>query len=698
MISDATVRQAAGRIAEHARSHALEKVHLVLHGGEPLLAGPARLGRILSILRSTLAPISALDIRIHTNGILLDQRFCDLFVEHDVSVGVSLDGDRQANDLHRRYADGRSSYDQVVRAVQLLRRRPELYGGILCTIDLDNDPVAVYRALLPLDPPRIDFLLPHATWDSPPERLESQPTAYADWLLSIFRCWEADGRPVGIRIFESIIRTTLGLSSLTEAIGLEPSTLVVIETDGAYEQVDSLKVAYEGAPETGMDVFRHNLDAVARHPGVITRQTGLAGLSQTCRECAVVKSCGGGLYPHRYRSGTGFANPSVYCADLYKLITEVQGTIKVHRHVLPERTLDELARGLGRDRDVQWLAASQRSVQRVLMTSVRNQEDARAGWDVLVGLESRAPEATRRVLAHPYIRVWAVLCVRGEAPARYLANIAAAAAVRARVEVELEVHVHGGAVYLPTVATFGPVQGDTATLTAAPDGVLINGREVVPRPARTMQSGGFEILLEDSDPYRDCHQWPAAPPLSDVQAVVWQTAFDAAWRLIEREYPRYAEGIRAGLSTVTVLAPAPSGREASSTARQAFGAVAAALPDDPATLALLLMHEFQHVKLGGVLDLFDLYDESDQRLFPAPWRDDPRPLEGLLQGTYAHLAVTDFWRVYEPDGERFLRWGRHTARAIEVLAESGSLTPLGYRFVARMREGVGPMLTETDLT
>lgn len=62
-------------------------------------------------------------------------------------------------------------------------------------------------------------------------------------------------------------------------------------------------------------------------------------------------------------------------------------------------------------------------------------------------------------------------------------------------------------------------------------------------------------------------------------------------------------------------------------------------------LALLLIQEFQHVKLGAVLDLYDLFDPADDRLLHAPWRDDPRPLEGLLQGTYAHLAVTDFWHA-----------------------------------------------------
>ena len=89
-----------------------------------------------------------------------------------MKVGISIDGYRAANDRHRRYADGRSSYDQVIRAIGLLRtpRFRHLYAGLLCTIDVANDPLAVYESLLELDPPRIDFLLPHATWDSPPAR------------------------------------------------------------------------------------------------------------------------------------------------------------------------------------------------------------------------------------------------------------------------------------------------------------------------------------------------------------------------------------------------------------------------------------------------------------------------------------------------------------------------------------------------
>ncbi|MGW2213822.1 hypothetical protein ACWCSD_02440, partial [Nonomuraea sp. NPDC001684] len=41
----------------------------------------------------------------------------------------------------------------------------------------------------------------------------------------------------------------------------------------------------------------------------------------------IVGICGGGLYPHRYREGSGFRNPSVYSRDLYRLITHIRGAL-----------------------------------------------------------------------------------------------------------------------------------------------------------------------------------------------------------------------------------------------------------------------------------------------------------------------------------------------------------------------------------
>ncbi|WP_344056718.1 HEXXH motif domain-containing protein, partial [Microbispora corallina] len=408
--------------------------------------------------------------------------------------------------------------------------------------------------------------------------------------------------------------------------------------------------------------------------------------------CPVVDTCGGGLYAHRYREGTGFANPSVYSADLYRLITHVRDRIDMRTHTLP---IEELARGFGGARDVAGLAGSQESIRRALLASVTGQGTPPEAWRLLETLDRDHPEAVRHVLGHPYVRVWAAESAR--AHPGHLGNIAAAAAVHAGASAVVPVEVIGGRVHLPTLGVL-EVAGDGDHLDVRDGRFSIEGGGPW-HPVRRLTAGGFSIALEDTDPFRDCHGWPAAPRLTDDEAGRWQAAFTAAWELIETAFPRYAPGLRAGLTTVTPLTPGEAGRDISSTARHAFGAVAAALPDGPDVLALLLIHEFQHVKMGAILDLLDLYDESDGRLFYAPWRDDPRPLEGLLQGTYAHIAVTDFWRVRrhevpDPGHVQFARWRADTAAAVERLAESGAMTPLGERFVAGMRETVASWLSE----
>ncbi|SDK85252.1 uncharacterized protein SAMN05421869_119153 [Nonomuraea jiangxiensis] len=325
------VATAARRIAEHAHHHGLDYVRIILHGGEPLLAGHDYLGKIVEIVRSETGDHPRVEASVQTNAVLLTEPALRSFAELDVKVGVSLDGNRRANDRNRRYADGRGSYDAVAAALELLMSPAyrALYGGLLCTIDLSNDPLETYEALVAFEPPVIDFLLPHATWDSPPPGRpgdQSEPL-YGRWLTKIFDLWYDTADAPVVRIFQEIVQLLLGGASRSEAVGLTPTSLIVIETDGTIEQTDSLKAVGHGAPATGLNLAEHSLDAALRHPGIVARQLGWDALSDTCKGCRFSRVCGAGLYPHRYRAGTGFLNPSVYCADLYWLIEHIRARL-----------------------------------------------------------------------------------------------------------------------------------------------------------------------------------------------------------------------------------------------------------------------------------------------------------------------------------------------------------------------------------
>ncbi|WP_249412366.1 FxsB family cyclophane-forming radical SAM/SPASM peptide maturase [Micromonospora endophytica] len=315
------------RLAEHVHTHGLAAARIVLHGGEPLLAGAPALARMAERLRAAVSPASA-RISVQTNGTLLDERALAVLAEAGVLVGVSLDGDRRSNDRHRRYASGRGSFDAVERALRLLAGRPEAYAGILCVVDLDADPRGTYQALLAHRPPMVDFLLPHANWETPPRRVGPAEGGYGRWLADAFDAWyDAPVRLTRVRLFEELLNLLLGGQSRTESVGLSPVAAVVVNTDGGYEQVDTLRSSYPGAVDTALTVFDDTFDDVLRHPAVAIRQAGVAALAAECRRCPVHQVCGGGNYPHRYRAGS-FTNPSVYCADLRLLIAHVSSRLR----------------------------------------------------------------------------------------------------------------------------------------------------------------------------------------------------------------------------------------------------------------------------------------------------------------------------------------------------------------------------------
>ena len=352
-MSEATARQVAVRIGEHVRGHAVPEIGVVLHGGEPLLAGPEFIAGLVAMIRDEAGPGVGVHPRVQTNGVRLTEEFLAMFARLGVQVGVSLDGAAAAHDRHRRFRDGRGSHAAVAAALALLAapRYRDLFSGLLCVIDLRNDPLGSYQALLEYGPPRVDFLLPHGTWDAPPPGRVADPAAtpYADWLITIFDDWYARPR-TRVRLFEEIVRALLGGVPGVESVGAAPVNMVVVETDGAIEQADTLKAAFHGASRTGLHIARDSFDAALRLPEIAARQLGVRALCGQCQECHLSSVCAGGLYAHRYRAATGFSNPSVYCPDLMRLIDHIAATVQadVRRRLAASLAASEAAPGAAR--------------------------------------------------------------------------------------------------------------------------------------------------------------------------------------------------------------------------------------------------------------------------------------------------------------------------------------------------------------
>ncbi|GAA3502788.1 hypothetical protein GCM10019016_098970 [Streptomyces prasinosporus] len=612
VMAEETVAQTARRLADYARSRRLESVTVILHGGEPLLAGPARIRAICAELDATVGAVTALDLRIHTNGVQLSRRHLDVFEEFDVRVGISLDGDRVANDRHRLDRRGRSSYDRVLRAVGLLQA-PEyrhLFGGLLCTVDVANDPIAVHDALTALDPPRIDYLLPHSTWDAPPPRGSSgSPVPYADWLLAIFDHWLEGGRKVPVRTFDSVLSTLRGGPSLTEAMGLAPSDLAVVETDGAFEQADSLKAAYDGAPATGYDVFRHGFEEFSRHPGVRARQLGLRGVAETCRRCPVVESCGGGLYAHRYSSERMFDNPSVFCSDLRALVEGIAERIT-------ERALSPGVRDAGE------LRFAQLKRDRELLVHLGEGLAGQPGWDEvwrsLLRLDADENTAVHldRVMSNSHLRASLRHAASDAVVTARVAAAVAATAVHARVPLHLSWVQHDTVLHLPTLGTLTlPVPGrvevtaHTRGLTVRmPDGTGLTvdegGGAPRWRPSAFVNVKGPEpLLVDDADPWRTRYDAAVADPLQPPALTAFGERLRTAHRILAEREPGWPDDPNAlRPDAVTPLAAGAGVRLDA----DGFGALGVALDAEPAGIAAELPRLGRRARLAALRRATDL--------------------------------------------------------------------------------------------
>ncbi|MEU7059750.1 FxsB family cyclophane-forming radical SAM/SPASM peptide maturase [Streptomyces sp. NPDC046197] len=635
VVPDAVVTATVSRIAEHARAHPeVPRLHVILHGGEPLLAGRERLARIASALREALDGVCDLDLRMQTNGLLLDEDVCAMLVREGIRAGISLDGDRAANDRHRRRSDGTGSYDAVVRAVRLIGspRYRSAFAGLLCTVDVENDPITVYEALAALAPPRVDFLLPHATWDHPPPRPADPPDAYAQWLIRVYDRWRDRGRPFPVRLFDSLEAGRDGRDSFTEALGLGSPDLVVVETDGEIEQADWLKTAEQDAPRTGFHVLRHSFDQAAGHPGFLAQQTGVAGLCRTCRDCRVVRICGGGLYGHRHRSGNAFDNPSVYCDDLFRLIGHVLRAPgpgrAVRAHTLTPAGFDSLAAGDGDDDALRGLLRAEASIRRMLLAAVCARYPGPEAA-ALTRLDRRWPHQTAAALRHPYLGAWAVRGLEGrlrpDAVRQRLAEIAVSAALRAGADLRIGLPATAGSIHVPSFGRLVlPASGDQVVL-AAHGGTLLIGTDgheaALPvarapdragrwEPVRRIVAGELRVLLEDGDPYRDGYPATPSPRLDDAEYGLWARRFTEACDIVRTRHARRAPGIRTLLAACTPLR-GEDGQKTAAAHPQAFGALGLTLPETAGSLAELIVEGVQQVKFNALLDLFDLATDDE---------------------------------------------------------------------------------------
>lgn len=675
LMSDDTQARIVDRLAEYATATDLEKMLVVFHGGEPLLAGSDRLAQFAREIRARI-PQVRVDFSLQTNGILLDEACLDVLESEGIGVSLSLDGPAGANDLHRRTKNGGSTFSQVMEALGRLQRRPATFTGVIAVIDPSIAPDELLDFFAGLQLPALDLLLPDANYTRPPSGRESTPDLYVDWLIRAFDLWFDRYPTMPVRTFDALLYALAGVGGGTDAFGFGDISLLSIETDGTYHDLDVLKITRPGETSLGASVDNNAIEDVAASEVLAARRHLLTrdGLAAACRSCSVVEICGGGSVPHRY-STNGFANPTVYCREMLALI----------RHARRR-----LTSAVAAERDH---SAARGGVEVVDLASFEYAEYATTTVeDILDEWRGTAAAALRAVAGSISTDRKLPESTRAAASMVCEATTAAVGAVAVRPSVVLWTRAAESARSgVPLRGLDGePVDFDPSYLETIAEWVA--------------EPPGPAVLLHRDDPWL---RRPFTEPIvfcDGDEAERGRLLTRSALALID-EYDRHlAAEIRLLSPEIQFIRDrsAHPDKVVSFSDDVVPGALflglgSAAAGVDVYDLADSLIHEHRHQKLYLLNRRVELV-ARDLPLVRSPWREELRPPSGLLHAAWVFVELRRFWRYVLDAGlaEVALRARTQIATTDERLAQAWvtlrevELTPAGRSLVRVLEERSRP--------
>lgn len=309
-------------IQQYIAAQPTDHVSFAWQGGEPTLLGVDFFRRVVSLQREY-AGGKTIENAFQTNATLLDDEWGAFLHENQFLVGVSIDGPRELHDRYRVDKQDRSTFDQVMRGIEVLKKHQVDFNTLTCLNRATaKKPLEVYRFLKSIGSHYLQFI----------PIIERQPGAQTrEWGLELaspderpgatdedlpVNSWSVLPRDFGefyMRIFDRWVRKDVGKTfvqlfdtALGKWVGAPGGICVHAETCG-----DALAIEHNGDLYS-CDHFvypQHKLGNIAdtelaelvnsprqRKFGTDKRDT----LPQYCRDCEVRFVCNGGCPKSRF--------------------------------------------------------------------------------------------------------------------------------------------------------------------------------------------------------------------------------------------------------------------------------------------------------------------------------------------------------------------------------------------------------------
>ncbi len=364
-------------ISQLLDSHRTPEVTIAWQGGEPTMMGLDFFRRAMELVDTHRRPGQIISHTIQTNGTLIDDHWARFFKEHDVLVGLSVDGPEPLHDAYRVDPRGEGSFRRVMKGFDALDAR-DVDVNVLCTVNAANvdSPLEVYRffrddmgvrfvQFIPIVERATEELLPLANqgWSTGskgdrPLYLQQgdlvtdrsvPPRAFGAFLNTVFDEWIAtDVGVVFVQHFDTALANWHGepgaVCVFSETCGLA----VALEHNGDLYSCDHY---VEPEHLLGNIAETPMIDLVASPQQVEFGRAKRDTLPEFCRTCDVRFACHGGCPKNRFtRTPDGEEGLNYLCPSYKAFFHHIDRPMKAMSQLLREgRPPSEAARVLAEE-------------------------------------------------------------------------------------------------------------------------------------------------------------------------------------------------------------------------------------------------------------------------------------------------------------------------------------------------------------
>ena len=302
-------------------THRIPEVTFAWQGGEPTILGIDFFKKALDLQKKYCRPGMVIHNTIQTNGILLDDEWCEFFKKNRFLVGISIDGPRELHDACRTDAAGKGSFDRVMQGLALLKKH-KVEFNILCTVNAVNGdhPLEVYRFFRDVVKAQFIQFIPVVERDQKsgsPTPLSVAPEQYGKFLIGVFDEWvKHDVGTIYVQHFDTALANWYGEPHGICVFSPACGSALVIEHNGDIYSCDH----FVDRDHLLGNILTESLTGLVNSER--QRQFGLSkreNLPNYCRKCPVLFACRGECIKNRF-SVTPDGEPGLnYLCEGYRI-------------------------------------------------------------------------------------------------------------------------------------------------------------------------------------------------------------------------------------------------------------------------------------------------------------------------------------------------------------------------------------------